>query len=173
MSGSCCNRKPPPSSERAYSPSELQHEFRYKTPCNRNDEVVGRYIWIFAVYHTGDLFEHFISTTTKRILPTRHWSLKSTFLCLTFSIDVFIVSWVILTLNGDHNFPVSTKSNKNVAITEPESKADLESVTQWLPEGINQYASFLHTRIGLLLHHAVVKHQRMLGCIFLIDHHYM
>jgi hypothetical protein len=55
-------------SERAYFPSKLQHELRNKTPCNRHDEVLGRYDWIFTVYHTGDLFEHFISATPKRIL---------------------------------------------------------------------------------------------------------
>jgi hypothetical protein len=55
-------------SEWAYSPSKRQHEFRNKTPCDRHNKVLGRCIRIVMVYHTCNLFEHFISTTTKRIL---------------------------------------------------------------------------------------------------------
>lgn len=69
-------------SERAYFPSKLQHELRNKTPCNRHDEVLGRYDWIFTVYHTGDLFEHFISATPKRILCITLINYWKTILCL-------------------------------------------------------------------------------------------
>lgn len=147
--------------ERAYSPSKLQHELGYKAPCNRhNDEVLGSSVWILTVYHTSDLFQHFISAAPKRILRTTLIS------CCKNSDESNLQS-----LGAKKKEGSSTKQDcaefKITITIDFENKENPNSTSaRWLPEGTNQYASSLRTEIDLPLRLAVVKHQQMLGCIF-------